>query len=140
MLDRGRAVHAASFIRKRRIVLETELLAKPHSLQLIVLHEIFHFVWACLSNALRWEFQAILTDELDRGARGELGESSDLMKSALEESNGRAWRDYVCESFCDTAARIYGGVPRSVHWTLARRWLRRREQWFKRVFATPRAC
>ncbi len=109
----GTAVHAAAFIRRRQIVLESRLLRKPPSLRLILIHEIFHFAWTRLGNADRREFAALLLRELRAGARGELGESAAVYKAKLAiqcglNSVSKLWREYVCESFCDTAAWLYG--------------------------------
>jgi len=135
----GNAVYAASFIRKRRIVLETELLKQPLSLRLILIHEIFHFVWARLGNRLRREYATLLNEELKHGAKGELGESSNVRKTLLTHGSRHA-RDYVCESFCDSAAWLYAGVKHHPEFTLARRWSKLRKSWFDSVFAVPRAC
>lgn len=129
-------MHAASFIRRREIVLETELLAKPE-LPLITVHEIFHFVWARLGNPARNSYALLLQEELRVKARGELGESSMVKKDAALSDT----RDYVCESFCDTAAWLY--APGSKRWpvTLAKRWRERRTAWFESTFGgLSRAC
>jgi len=134
-VKRGTPVHAASFIRRREIVFETELLSKP-ALRLIVVHEVFHFVWARLSNAARASFTALLAEELRGKARGELGESAAVKK---ESAGGFLTRDYVCESFCDTAAWLY--APRSKrNGTLGQRWRVRREAWFAETFAGSLRC
>jgi len=127
-------VHAASFIRRREIVLEYELLGKP-TLPLILVHEIFHFVWARLSNATRASFSALLADEFRGNARGELGESALVRKQVDRHS-----RDYICESFCDTAAWLY--APRGMHGnpTLAMRWRTRRRLWFEEIFTGSIPC
>jgi hypothetical protein len=132
--ERGKPVHAASFIRRREIVLEYELLAKP-MLPPIMVHEIFHFVWARMGNGRRASYTALLAEEWRSKARGELGESSAVWKQTVRLS-----RDYVCESFCDTAAWLYApGVER---WrsTLGRRWRARRKAWFEETFVGPISC
>jgi hypothetical protein len=126
--DRGVAVHAATFIRRREIILETELTRKPSDLRLITVHEIFHFAWARLGNSARRAWTALLEAESAARSRGELGESSSVKKSP------GCTRDYVCESFCDTAAWLYAGVRRSRHFTLAERWSGRRRAWFEDIF------
>lgn len=126
--QRGVPVHAATFIRRREIVLETELTRKLGVLRLITVHEIFHFVWARLGNSARRAWAALLEAEAAARARGELGESSSVKKS--RECTG----DYICESFCDTAAWLYAGVRRSPHFTLAPRWSARRRAWFEATF------
>jgi hypothetical protein len=140
----GVPVHAATFIRRRRIVLETQLLPKPLALRLIVVHELFHFVWVRLSNRARSEFAALLQAEQVAAARGELGESSAAKKAALVQSRHKSgtllWRDYVCESFCDTAAWLYSGIEQSEDFTLARRWRERRRVWFAPAFSGGCNC
>jgi hypothetical protein len=132
---RGTPVHAASFIRRREIVFERELMTKP-ALRLIVVHEVFHFVWARLSNAVRASFTALLAEELSSKARGELGESAAVKKV---EATGVLNRDYVCESFCDTAAWLYApGIKRDA--TLGQRWRARRRAWFAAAFEAPIRC
>ncbi len=49
---KGVAVHAASFIRLRRIVVAEELLSTSDIFRLIVAHELFHFAWVRLGNPL----------------------------------------------------------------------------------------
>jgi hypothetical protein len=134
---RGIPVHAASFIRRRQIVLETQLLSQPSALRLIAIHEIFHFVWARLGNLARKKYAGLLRAEIAHRARGELGESASLKKNLLK---GASWRDYVCESFCDTAAWFYAGIERHREFTLARRWREPRKAWFERTFAHPHKC
>ena len=140
----GVPVHAATFIRRRRIVLETQLLSKPRTLRLIFVHELFHFVWVRLSNRARSEFAALVEVERAAVARGELGESSAEKKAALIKAghmNGASlWRDYVCESFCDTAAWLYSGVEQHEDFTLARRWKERRRAWFVSAFSGGCKC
>ncbi|MBV8896547.1 MAG: hypothetical protein JO051_08545 [Acidobacteriaceae bacterium] len=136
----GTAVHAASFIRGRRIVLESGLLRHRRLLRLILVHELFHFVWARLSNRKRAEYSHLLAQEFLHGARGELGESSGLKKAARPKPGTRAWRDYVCESFCDSAAFVYSRINRHHAITLAQRWRQRRRRWFEATFAARCGC
>lgn len=131
-LDCGTPVHAASFIRRREIVLESELLIKAE-LPLILVHEIFHFVWVRLGNGRRAGYAALLQEERRAKARGELGESALVKKETAADS-----RDYICESFCDTAAWIYARGGKSLRVTLARRWRTRREAWFEATFGGRR--
>ena len=139
---RGTPVHAASFIRERRIVLERELLLRRSLFRLILIHELFHFVWARLGNKLRREYCTLLVAEREQGARGELGESSNAWKESLREhdcsDHTLRWREYVCESFCDTAAWLYGGLKGHESFTLATRWRARRARWLRKTFALPR--
>ena len=140
----GIPVYAASFIRAREIVFETELLAEPRLLQLIAVHELFHFVWTRLSNSARHEFADLLRFELDSRARGELGESAVVKKSLLAAGpcSGESclWRDYVCESFCDTAAWLYSGIELNPFFSLANRWKRKRAAWFEAAIGSGCNC
>jgi hypothetical protein len=127
---RGRAVFAASFIRKREIVLEEELVADHKILRGILLHELFHFAWVAAGNDVRRNYAALLSEEISGGARAELGESSEVSKSKLAGANDAQWKHYVCESFCDTAAWYFSGAgDRPAR--LARRWRSRRAGWFR---------
>jgi hypothetical protein len=141
---RGTAVHAASFLRKREVVIDSELVRRPRMLRLIVIHELFHFVWMRLGNRGRSQFSELLANEYTHRARGELGDSAAVKKSSLEPrdclTNSRRWRDYVCESFCDTAAWRYSGVIGKGGPRLASRWRRRRELWFDSKFAGYSKC
>ena len=42
----------------------------------------------------------------------------------------RRWREYCCESFCDTAAWLYSGLERHEEFTLARTLAQRGAAWF----------
>ena len=53
-------------------------------LRLIIIHELFHFVWMRLDNRGRNQFSELLGDEYRHRARGELGESAAVKKSLLE--------------------------------------------------------
>ena len=130
-------MHAAAFIRKREIVLEEALLANAPKFRLILVHELFHFVWAKLGNPARYEYARLLEAERQRGARGELGESSAVAKLKVRESRGL--RDYICESFCDTGAWLYAGVVQHPEFRLKPRWCALRLDWFRKIFASGRA-
>jgi hypothetical protein len=140
----GTPVEAASFLLEREIVLETRLLRQPRRLRFILTHELFHFVWRRLGNPLRREFEALLRREQSHRARGALGESSALKKDRLAgdaaERNSRAWRDYVCESFCDTAAWLYSGKRPAAAATLSHRWSAQRARWFTAAFSNGCRC
>ncbi len=123
----GTPVHAASFIRRREIVLESQLLAHPGKLKLVLVHELFHFVWPRLGNQRRHSFAALLTAELAAHAKGEIGESAAGAKPGPR-------KNYVCESFCDTAAWLYAGVEKSPDFALALRWQKKRKAWFEANF------
>jgi len=131
----GAAVHAGSFLRKREIVLDSVLLGSPGELVRILAHEVFHFVWMRLGNRARRSYESLLQDEVRRGARGELGWSSERRKLALRgldrNERTRQWREYVCESFCDTAAWLFAGLRRHAEYTLAPSYRRRRRAWFR---------
>ena len=131
----GTAVHAASDIRGRRIVIEGELFDNPAELARIVTHEVFHFVWVRLSNATRWRYEGLIEVEIERRSRGELGWSAENRKRALGDDDAmvrsRRWREYVCESFCDTAAWWLAGCPEHDEITLARRYRERRSDWWR---------
>ncbi len=135
LTDRRGAVHAGAHIRDRRIVFDAETAAKPQEFARIFIHEIFHFVWLRLGNPRRWSYEALLREEMRKRARGELGWSAEWRKRALQGRDAarrtRRWREYVCESFCDTASWIFSGVGRHIEYTLARRFCERRRQWFQ---------
>ena len=134
LMHRGQEVHAATFIRRRLIVLDTELDRDHTELGRILLHELFHFAWVRLGNAARREYQAVIGDEMKARARGELGWSSEMRKKELRRRSGRAWREYACESFCDTAAWLHSGIKRHREFTLAIRFRKRRNAWFQAAF------
>jgi hypothetical protein len=136
---RGLPVHAGSFIRKRQIVLDQELERQPRELARILVHELFHFVWVRLGNPTRRSYEELLREEWKWRARGELGWSAEsrkrvLSNGALRIAGSPSWRDYLCESFCDTAAWIYSGVHRHPEYTLAARHRNRRAEWFRTAF------
>jgi hypothetical protein len=136
----GQPVHAGSFIRKREIVLDRELEDQPKELARILVHELFHFAWVRLGNPKRSSYEALVRAEWKQSARGEMGWSAELRKHQILErglriGRSQAWRDYLCESFCDTAAWIYSGVRRHPEYTLAARHRNRRAEWFRGAFA-----
>ena len=100
----------------------------------IFVHELFHFVWLRQGNAPRWSYEDLLRAEQRAGTRGELGWSAEWRKLALEPRDARArtrrWREYCCESFCDSAAWLYSGVKRHGEFTLSARARQRRRAWF----------
>lgn len=125
----GREVHAAAYLRRRAIVLDEALRSNAPELRRILLHELFHFVWVRLGNLRRGEYAALLASERIRRARGELGWSAERAKPDAAE--GRAWREYMCESFCDTAAWYFTGDHLEA--TLAGRFRERRRKWLERA-------
>jgi hypothetical protein len=132
--EKGRAVHAASFLPERRIVLERQLLTQSRELRLILTHELFHFVWRRLGNRARAEFDSLIRSEFRSRARGALGESSGVAREPLTDKDAvvrsQRWKNFVCESFCDTAAWLHAGVAESEHFRLAQRWNSVRRTWF----------
>jgi hypothetical protein len=137
----GGAVHAGSFLRLRKVVLESALLKRPAELSRILTHEVFHFVWLHLGNGVRRSFENLLAEEIRRGVRGELGWSAEWRRSALSPGDvaGRTqrWREYVCESFCDTAACLFSKSRRSREYTLAKAFRMRRFRWFEESLPRP---
>ena len=134
----GAAVHAASFMRERRIVLDAVLLKQPRELRRIVTHELFHFAWIRLGNPRRRQWQTLLAAEIKNRARGELGWSAEWRKRELAAIDlrlrNRRWRDYTCESFCDTAAWLFSGARPHPEATLSARQRARRVEWFVGIF------
>jgi hypothetical protein len=136
----GQPVYAATFIRRRQIVLDQELQRQTRELKRILVHELFHFAWVHLGNQARDSYQSLLTREWKQRARGELGWSAEMRKSSLlsgpqtSARNAAKWREYACESFCDTAAWLYSGLRRHAEFTLAPRYRNRRAAWFAATF------
>lgn len=130
--DSHGAAHAGSFLRERRIALA----CSRAEFARVFVHEWFHFVWARAGNPLRRDFETLLAAECEAGARGELGWSAEWRKRELAEQavreRSRRWREYCCESFCDTAAWLYAGTADHPEFTLAPRFRRRRQAWFAR--------
>jgi hypothetical protein len=127
-------VHAGAFLRERRIAFDAALAGKPREFNRVLVHELFHFVWLRLGNARRRAYEDLLRREMLRGARGELGWSAEWRKRELAgadcEARSRRWREYACESFCDTAAWLYSGVRGHAEFTLAGRFREDRRRWF----------
>jgi hypothetical protein len=132
----GNEAYAETDIRRRVIVLDPELKKKVRQHRRILLHEYFHFVWVRLGNPQRWAWEAHLQGEWIARARGEAGWSAELRKTTLTltdmKRRSRRWREYCCESFCDTAASIYARVNTEV--TLAKSHSRARAAWFQGRF------
>jgi hypothetical protein len=131
----GREVHAASFVRERRIVFDEALRHEPGELSRILIHEIFHFAWVRLPNRARQSWRQLLSREFAQNARGELGWSAEYGKNAIRASGAvtpdRVWSEYSCESFCDTAAWLYADAREHEEFTLARRFCEARRAWFR---------
>lgn len=120
------------------MVLDVDLKAHPAELARIALHEIFHFVWLRLNNAERRRWEQLLMEELAAGARGELGWSAEMRRNALRSGDlrrrTRRWRDYVCESFCDSAAWAFSGLRSHGEFTLPARFRPARRRLLQEVF------
>jgi hypothetical protein len=131
--DRRGPVHAGCFPRERRIAFDCTAREFPR----IFVHELFHFAWIRLGNRRRIAWERVLERERQEEARGELGWSAEWRKDALEAADvaerTRRWREYCCESFCDTAAWMWAGSGRHAEFTLAERWRGRRRTWFRRT-------
>ena len=128
--DARGSVHAGAFLRERRIAFD----CAGHEFARIFVHELFHFVWLRLGNPRRHSYEAMLRAEIAATARGELGWSAEWRKRDLRAEDlrqrTRLWREYCCESFCDSAAWMYSGVGRHEEFTLAGRFRGRRRGWF----------
>jgi hypothetical protein len=139
-VGRGEPVHAGSMLRKRMIVLDSELAESGHELARILIHELFHFVWLRLGNPRRQEWERQLAGEMRRGARGELGWSAEARKQRLEPADAaarnRLWREYACESFCDTAACLIAD-RKHPEFTLSNRFRTERRAWFAAILERP---
>ena len=127
----GNPAHAATFIRKRLIVLDAELRREASEHGRILAHEIFHFAWVRLGNPARLDWERALRGEFARRVPGEAGWSAEWRKLRLRPRDvrlrTRAWREYCCESFCDTAAAWITGSRAEI--TLPPRMLRARFAW-----------
>jgi hypothetical protein len=130
----GREVLAGSFLRQRRIVLDAALKRQPRELARILTHELFHFAWLRLGNPKRRSYEDLLRREFRSRVKGELGWSAEGAKTSLTRADSvrrtRRWREYVCESFCDSAAWLFGGARRHVEFTLPPPARRARRAWF----------
>jgi hypothetical protein len=128
----GNPAHAATFIRQRLIVLDRELRRTPSEHRRILVHELFHFVWVRLGNNRRRAWETLLRAEWNARSRGEAGWSAEWRKRELRAADPRhrtrKWREYCCESFCDTAATIETGTRAEV--TLPAKRLAARRTWF----------
>jgi hypothetical protein len=135
--ERGKEVHAGSFLRERRVVLDSALRKRPRELRRILTHELFHFAWVRLGNPRRREWEALLRREIRGGVRGELGWSAESVKAALTRadrvSRSRRWREYVCESFCDSGAWLFASRGRHEEFTLPASARRARRECFDRL-------
>ena len=142
MRGAGGEVHAGAFLRERRVAFDAALARDPDEFARIFIHELFHFVWWRLGNPIRRSYEEMLRRECSAGARGELGWSAEWRKAELaladRKRRTRRWREYLCESFCDTAAWRYAGLTRHPEFTLSKRWRHRRKAWFEHYVETKR--
>ncbi len=133
----GKPVHAGANIRTREVLLDAELAGDGRELARIFLHEAFHFAWVRLGNPRRREYETLLEAEFRARARGEMGWSAEVRKRGLaardRAERTRKWREYVCESFCDTGAWVYGRYRRHGEWTLAGGRRKRRAECLVRI-------
>lgn len=132
--------HLASAALNRRIILlDSEVLGRRGEFERILVHEIFHFAWRRMSNESRRGWEEVVHREIGAGARGELGWSAEWRKGKLRSAEHvrrtAAWRRYVCESFCDTAAWRFAGLGAHDEFTLAARFRARRRRWFDAAFS-----
>jgi hypothetical protein len=131
----GQEVHAATFLRERRIVLDEELRGNSGELNRIVVHELFHFAWVRLGNEARRSWERVVAAEVRARCKGELGWSAEWRKDEFRGEDvaqrSRRWREYCCESFCDTAAWRYGGLKSHEEFTLSKAARARRAAWFE---------
>ena len=131
--DRHGAAHGGAFLRERRMVFDCTRVEFPR----VFVHELFHFVWHRAGNKTRRSYGDLLHDEMRVRARGELGWSAEWRKNALSAGDpvlrSPLWRDYCCDSFCDTAAWLYSGLRGHPEFTLARRFRERRRTWFDKT-------
>jgi hypothetical protein len=129
--DRHGPVHGGALLRERRILFDCTRSEFPR----ILIHELFHFVWLRAGNPVRISFERLIADEIKRGATGELGWAAESRKRKLAPADcqlrPRRWREYCCESFCDTAAWLYSGAVQHPEFTLATSWRDRRRRWFE---------
>ncbi|MGA2133411.1 MAG: hypothetical protein ABSH50_14045 [Bryobacteraceae bacterium] len=135
-------VHAGAFLRERRIAFDASVAEDRRETARIFVHELFHFVWLRLGNPRRWSWEDLLRAEFAAHARGEMGWSAEWRKRALAPADrrrrSRRWREYACESFCDTAAWMFAGLRSHPEFTLANRFRQRRRQWFTESVVTDR--
>jgi hypothetical protein len=127
-------IHAGSFMRERRISLHPDLRGLGDELARIFVHELFHFAWMRLGNTARWSYESVVSSEVRRWVPGELGWSAECRKRRLDRQDvrgrSRRWREYCCESFCDSGAFFYSGVRYHPEFTLPAAATATRRAWF----------
>lgn len=140
-LPLGNHLHAVSYIPQRYVVFQRDLFRRRVELGRILYHELCHFLWPRLGNPRRRSYEAVLRQEFRGGTRGELGYSAQWRKEKLRADGDfprrraarrELWRDYVCESFCDTGSFVLLGLERRANhseYTLSRAARRQRGRW-----------
>ncbi len=130
---RGQEVHAASFLPERRIVLDSALLRNPGERDRILAHEIAHFIWWKAGSVRRQQYRELVIEELVAGVPGEMGWSAESRKVRLGERHRReatrSFREYLCESFCDTVSACILSLSIHDEITLPKRERDRRLRW-----------
>jgi hypothetical protein len=136
--DHRGPIHAGAFLRERRIAFDCTGAEFPR----VFIHELGHFIWLRIGNPARHCYESLLRAELQSRARGELGWSAEWRKAALTAGDisgrTRRWREYCCESFCDSAAWLYSGLRRHPEFTLAQRYWPLRRAWFAEAVKSRR--
>ncbi len=136
----GTRVHAGAFLRRKLIILDRDLKSDPGELRRILVHELAHFLWWRLGNPSRHSYERILNGEMELGIEGELGWSAEWRKRDLtrrdREGRTRRWREYCCESFCDTAAWLYSGSGKHREFTLPARFRKLRKVRLEAIIET----
>jgi hypothetical protein len=137
----GEEVYAGSLMPARHMEVDSSLLDSPAEFARIFIHEIFHFVWLRAGNQRRRSYELVLESEWRSRARGELGWSAERRKRMLAPGDirqrTRKWREYACESFCDTAAWAFSPVARHSEFTLKGRFRTARRAWLDAFLARP---
>ena len=123
-------IQSRTGLRERRIAFDCTTEEFPR----VFAHEIAHFIWIRLGNPRRRSWEDLVRVEISAHAAGELGWSAEWRKAALSAGDvadrTRGWREYCCESFCDTAAWLWSGVGRHPEFTLAGKLRAIRRKWF----------
>ncbi len=118
-------------------MLDTELLSDAPELVRILTHELFHFVWRRLDNDSRRSWEELVRRQLAQP--GELGWSAEWRKQALSKADARTrsrrWREYVCESFCDSAAWYFSDRRRHPEYTLPSLYRQHRRAWLTHLIS-----
>ncbi|MDQ6705998.1 MAG: hypothetical protein M3Z85_08530 [Acidobacteriota bacterium] len=140
----GSPVHAGTFLHRNLIVLDSALQRRPTELRRILLHELAHFTWWRLGNPKRLSWERLLAAELEKNVAGELGWSSEWRKQALSPADRkqrtRKWREYCCESFCDSAAWFCAAKRRHPEWTLPASSRKPRRAFFNSFYVGSETC